>query len=576
MGRLRTWMLRMLILIAAVGFVILTGLQGAKAQSDFEWLARHRHPARSNGDLRGGPHGVVRDSRGTPVYGIMVQLISQQSSIRTTVYTNPLGKYEFPKLDGGEYVLRIPRPLEFRRFQKDPIRIEGATLLEDIVLERVSDSQLLPPDPDIVPQITGAEWLFNMPGTAKEKTAFLNSCGGSCHTFQNQFRARFAESDWRKLLDRMVNHNGRLLIGRRYTDTNPFTAPVHAGLELQKDDVETVVKWLSRIRGPEAENPPLKVFPRPTGRATRAIITEYELPWLGVHIHDVGGDPAGNIWFSINRSPFIGKLDPKTGKVTSYRTPRIPTQRDPKGDSIHPGNHWIQSDKDGVIWYSDTWASLLGRFDPRAEKFNVVHIGVHGNVGLSPKDGSIWRTNASKLIKFNPETGKRVKEFPLKLVSNTYGNFLSWDGRYFGGGGNEGIVWFDTQTEELREIPPPPGKKWHGRGGFDPEGNVWVGSKFGQLVKYDPKNNVATEYTSPTPHVNFYGATADKNGDVWAGELHGGRVARFNPRTEQWTEYVLPTWWSLDWQAWVDNSTDPVTYWYGDQYGYIVRIQPLD
>src|SRR3989337_2033598 len=97
MGRLRTWMLGMLILITAVGFVILTVPQKAKAQSDFEWLARHRGAARSDGDLRGGPHGVVRESRGAPVYGIMVQLISQQSSIRTTVYTNELGKYEFPK-----------------------------------------------------------------------------------------------------------------------------------------------------------------------------------------------------------------------------------------------------------------------------------------------------------------------------------------------------------------------------------------------------------------------------------------------------------------------------------------------
>jgi streptogramin lyase len=101
-----------------------------------------------------------------------------------------------------------------------------------------------------------------------------------------------------------------------------------------------------------------------------------------------------------------------------------------------------------------------------------------------------------------------------------------------------------------------------------------VGSKLGQLIKYDPTADVTTEYTPPTPYVNFYTARTDNNGEVWAGEMHGGKIARFNPRTAQWIEYVLPTAWSQDYHSWIDNSTDPVTYWYGDQYGYIVRIQP--
>ena len=54
------------------------------------------------------------------------------------------------------------------------------------------------------------------------------------------------------------------------------------------------------------------------------------------------------------------------------------------------------------------------------------------------------------------------------------------------------------------------------------------------------------------------------------------QIARLNPKTNQWIEYVLPTPWSQDYNSWIDNSTNPVTYWYGDQYGYIVRVQPLE
>jgi hypothetical protein len=28
--------------------------------------------------------------------------------------------------------------------------------------------------------------------------------------------------------------------------------------------------------------------------------------------------------------------------------------------------------------------------------------------------------------------------------------------------------------------------------------------------------------------------------------------------------------------SFIDNSTTPPTYWYGDQHGYIVRVQPLE
>ena len=71
-------------------------------------------------------------------------------------------------------------------------------------------------------------------------------------------------------------------------------------------------------------------------------------------------------------------------------------------------------------------------------------------------------------------------------------------------------------------------------------------------------------------------ALTDKNGEVWAGELHGGRFARLDPETERWTEYVLPEPYAHNRRTWIDNVTDPVTVWYVDHNGYMVRIQPLE
>src|SRR5262249_23725166 len=61
------------------------------------------------GNLRGGPKGVVRSTAGQLLEGMMVQLIAP-NAVRTTVYTNENGEYEFPRLSTGSYTLRISRP----------------------------------------------------------------------------------------------------------------------------------------------------------------------------------------------------------------------------------------------------------------------------------------------------------------------------------------------------------------------------------------------------------------------------------------------------------------------------------
>jgi streptogramin lyase len=61
----------------------------------------------------------------------------------------------------------------------------------------------------------------------------------------------------------------------------------------------------------------------------------------------------------------------------------------------------------------------------------------------------------------------------------------------------------------------------------------------------------------------------DKRGEVWAGELHGGKMLRCDPSAERWIEYTLPD----DRRTWIDNSTTPVTVWYIDHENYLDRVQ---
>lgn len=514
--------------------------------------------------LLGGPSGMVRSTKGVALEGIMVQLISQKSAIRTTVYSNDAGHYEFPKMEPGTYTLRIARPLEFYPYVKEAVQINGSPKLEDITLERIAESELLPPFPEIAAQLTGAEWLLSLSGSGEEKKFFTVNCNW-CHSYQQVFRNRYDENGWSRIVFRMTHGAGSPLIN------------VSDRGRLPKEDESRMVKWLATVRGPESKDPPFVTLPRPRGRATRAIITEYELPRLELATHDVAGDSKGNLWYSPHRSSYIGRLDPRTGVVKEYKVPVPPA-------GALPGIHWLYVDHNDIVWGSENWAHNIVRFDPRTEQFKKMAWNVKepfntpmgGNYAID-REGFIWKCRDNTVSKGNPETGDPIKTYDLKKFHGTYGSAVSKDGRYFGGGAwpQDGVVVVDSKTGEIFEADSSP-NSGPARGEFDPQGNYWSGGRGGVLVEFETAKRRVREFPVPTPYAALYTAYADKNGEIWAGELQAGRYFRFNPKNEQWTDYLLPEPYGHDRESWVDNSTDPVSVWYVDHDGWIVHIQPLE
>ncbi|MCH8266792.1 MAG: carboxypeptidase regulatory-like domain-containing protein [Acidobacteria bacterium] len=523
--------------------------------------------AQSGHRLLGGPRGAVRSAVGEPLEGIMVQLISQETAIRTTVYSNKAGQYEFPKLADGSYTLRIARPMEHKPYQRNSLSINGATTIEDIVLERVSDTEFLPPTPEIAAQLTGVDWLLNLPGTGQEKRIFGHGCGSTCHSYQQVFRNRYDEKSWRLIVNRMMHYSGSPLI-------NPRGGPVG---RISLEDEERLVQWLGRVRGPDSKDAPFHVLPGPRGLATRVIITEYELPRVLLAPHDVHGDSKGGIWYTAHRSPYIGRLDPETGKVEEYRVPAFQ-------DAL-PGTHRVWVDENDIVWVSENWAHNLTRFDPETKQFRQFHFdeaGLLNSPGFSnfamDREGFVWETLNSFVVKISKRTGEIVKRWPIPKVRSTYDNMVTPDGHYWVGGtsGSNLLAVVDSHTDQVWELETRSLQSRPARGGFDPNGIAWFGGRGGTILRLDPKTRDVTEYAPPIPYVTFYEAMPDQRGEIWAGAQHGGRFMRFNPSTGRWIQYVLPEPYSHNRRTWIDNSTDPVTVWYVDNNGYIVRIQPLE
>ncbi len=514
--------------------------------------------------LAGGPKGTVKSTKGELLEGVMVQLIANKTAIRTTVYSDASGHYEFPALAAGTYTLRIARPREFRPHVREGVDISGASPLADISLEYVTDRDVLPFSPAIASQMTGSEWLLSLSGTGEQKKLLTNNCNW-CHSYQQIFRNHYDEAGWGKIVYRMIHGAGSPLIN------------INERGRWGGDEEARLVKWLASVRGPDSPDPAFVMLPRPQGRQTRVVITEFELPRLETATHDVTGDSKGNLWYSTHRSSYVGRLDPKTGTVKEFHVP-------PVAEGALPGTHWIYADKNDVIWGSENWAHSIWRLDPKTEQFTripwkvrePVNTPMGGNYAIDP-DGFIWKARERKVSKVAALTGDEVTGYVLKKFAGTYGSAMSRDGRYFGGGAwpRDGVVIVDTQTAEVFE-PDTSARSGPARGEFDLNDNYWAGGRGGQLVKFDMKEKRIHEYPLPTPYASMYSAQTDKNGEVWAGEMHSGRYLRFDPKTTTFTEYVLPEPYGLDRETWIDNSTNPVTVWYVDHEGWLVRIEPKD
>lgn len=542
--------------------------------------ARYRAPANPlpvevRNNLHGGPQGIVRTATGLSLEGFMIQLESEAGSVRTTVFSNEDGHYEFPKLAPGKYTLRIVRPLdyhpsqaqavateipthqapldpEYKTYVRQSVSIDGAVHLNDVVMDRSSRGQAIDATPEYAVQLTGVEWFMNLAGSGEEKQR-MGACL-NCHSMYQILRGRHTEDGWSKIINRMFRMTHVL-----------DTRPEYSRGATEQDRI-AIARFLGRVRGPESKDDPYVTRPMPTGEATKVIVTEYEMPHMRGFPQEVAGDSQGNIYYINERGPYFGKLDPRSGVVEEFRMPDFP--------GVYPGANSLAVDRHDVpwLWQGGTWNSVIRilRFDPQKKTFHVAELPERQGddpvrMAMGP-DGTIWAGWNNFLNQIDPNTGKILKQYPFKGGA-TFATDASEDGKYIAAGG-----WYlDVTQGKMMQVRGAGGAS---KGGFDADDNAWSGGR-GGLVRVDMSKGRSTLYPAPTPYVFFSEAMPDKNGEVWSAYDNGGRMARFNPKTERWIEYEMPDPYVRDQRTWIDNSTSPVSVWFVN-LSEITHVQPLD
>jgi len=526
--------------------------------------------------------GEVRSAEEGPMGGVTVTATRDKSTVAVTAITDDRGRYDFPadRLVPGTYSLTI-RAVGYDLDGKPTANVAAEqTVTADIKLKKTRN---------LVAQLTSAEWLASWPGTDAEKR-LVSDCM-SCHTLERIARSSHTAEEWVAIIPRML---------RYAQNTTPLAPQMRTGestglLVQQPERLQRLAEYLASVNLSASESFPyeLKTLKRVSGKGTRAVITTYKLPKQTDQPHDVMGDPDGGIYFTYFGDPQLGRLDPKTGEVTSYPIPILK-------EKAAKGALSLYHDHDGNFWVSLMYQAGGAKFDKATKSFTMLPVAPEFNRESSQQafvapqsshvDGKLWVQDvaSTSVYRVDLKTGKfeNLKPYAdIKPDSPLAGRPHSiyeifpdaQNNLYIADFSDRAIGRIDAKTGEYSFIQTPTDRSRPRRGEMDNEGRLWFAEyAVDNVAMLDTKTNRIQEWTVPTKWSLPYQAKIDKNGDLWTGGMASDRIARINTKTGDMVEYPLPANTNIR-NLYIDNETTPVTVWFGSNHGAaIVKLEPLD
>ena len=528
--------------------------------------------------------GKVTSQEEGPMEGVVVNAKRQGSTIMVSVDSNAQGEFNFPKdrLEPGAYDITM-RAIGY------VLPPTTATVAADGPSKLTLNLTKAKPD-QLALQMSNSEWMQSAPGTPAQKTAMLRCL--DCHGLQRPFYSKENAEQMAYTVQRMGTHASTaapdfptfLHDASETLSHPPSKAEADFGAYISSIDLSHGDTW------PFA----LKTIPRPKGKATQVIVTTYDLPGLAAP-HDTMRDQQGNVWFSDFQQQFIGKLDPKTGKVTQYPVPL--------GKPGFPtGSLMITQDKNGMIWEAMMGQAEIARLDPKTGQvatfmtpdwkvgdtrftmIDALHSNVDGFLWTKTNDAEIHpEVNTNKMWRVNIETGEmtEVKPPPGMKVNTGYGLVTDLDNNEYSldNSATQTKIWrVDAKTGAVTffDLPAPGGGR---RGHIDSQNRLWFsqfyGNRYGML---DPKTGKITLWEVPIPFAGAYDVGYDDVKYAWGADMSTDLVQRLDPATGEWTSYLLPLSINtrhIDVQK-TDNPYGVSSMWTeGQQNGKIVHVEPL-
>ena len=529
--------------------------------------------------------GMMSSQEDGRLEGVVVSARREGANFTVSVMTDADGRYTFPRshVEPGDYVVTT-RAVGYDLDDPGPVEV---TASQPTTLDLG-----LRPTTDLASQLSSLEWAMSMPGTTAEKDQLVYqalSCA-YCHTYERIVKSRHTAEEFVPVIQRMRTYyqdgtaQGRGGRGRAQPQSDERLE------QLEQNPIQTwgdapvtdLARYLATVNlsGGKATWPyELKTLPRPTGEATRVIITQWDMPRRGTVPHDMDVDSQGVFWYTDESRMVFGKLDPTTNEFTEYPLPPVP-----EGDI--PGARDIQIDLDDNPWFamrtpgSDT---ILAKFDRATEELSTVE-GTGGQfLSLGP-DGKLWISTT----RVNPATMEVDGEFTWNdspnLPPGPHASYAGLTGvnsagdPYLTDFRGSYIIEIDVETGEAQFYETPTRDSMPRRARMDAQDRFWFAEYTADRIGvFDTRAKEFQEWPLPHKYTTPYTVTRpDKNGFVYASSNMSERLLRLNPETGEVIEYQMPT--DFDSKKIAhDPTTDRVTLWMANtRNARVVRVEPLD
>jgi virginiamycin B lyase len=526
--------------------------------------ARAQGPAAISGQVSSQAEGAME--------GVVVTAHKDGSIVSVSVISDAKGQYAFPesRLEPGHYSLAI------RAVGYDL----AAPASTDVAAEKTSTVDLkLDKTKNLADQLTNAEWMMSIPGTEEQK-AFLLNCT-SCHTMERIVLSTHNVDEWMQVISRMMGYGAV----SQPIKPQPMLDRSRAG---NPEQYRQAAEYLATINLSATDKwaYELKTLPRPTGRSTRVITTEYDMGRKTTEPHDVQIDKDGNVWYTDFGEMFISKFDPKTLKLTEYPIKRF------KPDAP-TGLLSLEYDTSGKFWFDTMYQGALGSLDPKtgevayyplSPQYNDNRVQLNFTGLRHDVDGKVWTKSVGTqdIFRLDLASGNWEKFHPTdtlppgrhygiyQVIADSHNNL--WLAEF--DDGHLGKI--DAKTLQVTWYTPPTLHSRLRRLEIDDQDRLTIAEYRGNKVAvFDPKTEQFTEYDLP-PYTFPYRAEFDKNGEIWASTMSTDRVVRVNPKTNETIQYLMPSDTNMRTVA-LDNSTNPVTFWVGSNHDHsLVKVEPQD
>jgi sugar lactone lactonase YvrE/cytochrome c5 len=356
---------------------------------------------------------------------------------------------------------------------------------------------------------------------ARGKQTLFDNCV-SCHGFQSKMAALTTDEDgWRTRVEFM-----REAMRSSLADRAGFS-------DAQADEV---VYYLNHVFG-EASVLPKSPTELPAYKDTlipvddealRIVYVDFEMPGPNRFPWTAHPDADGNFWIpQYGVSNRIARFNPASGEIKEFRVPHM-------GPALI---HSAVPAPDGSVWLTEAGAKKLGRWDPATQKISEFQDDWRKHTIKVHPDGSIWSTGG--LTRFDPktETYTHIKEVPT-----AYGIALD----------KAGTVWFTEMTRagSLGKVDPttlkvtkyiPPTRDRPRRIQIADDGMIWFCIyESAKIVRFDPSTETFKEFALPSPKTKPYALAVAPDRSIWYSSEWRDVMGKLDPETGKVTEYPMP------------------------------------